>query len=145
MTAFIKIAVRSSDDIDNSVLNDYKVLCFDGEPKIIEIHKNRFTERHTQDFYGLDWKPSGIKQGPASETPIEKPKNFEKMIELSRTLSNGLAHVRIDWYEVNDKLYFGEITFYDGAGFDPFDDLESEMILGNMIHLPIDKQGGMII
>lgn len=142
LTVFIKIAVRSSDDIDNSVLNDYKVLCFDGEPKIIEIHKNRFTERHTQDFYSLDWKPSGIKQGPASETPIEKPKNLKKMIELSRTLANGLTHVRIDWYEVNGKLYFGEITFYDGSGFEPFDDLESEVILGNMIHLPTNKQGG---
>lgn len=82
-----------------------------------------------------------LKQGPASETPIEKPK--EKMIEFSRTLSNGLTHVCIDWYEVNGKLYFDEITFYDVAGFDPFDDINSEMMLGNMIHLliPTDKQG----
>ncbi len=129
--------VRMPDcDEDKTGLTDYKFLCFNGEPQFIEIHKDRFSE-HTQDFYDISWKPAEISQGPTAKTLINPPQNLDKMIELSRTLSGEMAHVRIDWYEVAGKLYFGEITFYDGGGFEPFDDIKSEMILGNLIHLPI--------
>lgn len=119
--------------------DDYKVLCFDGKAKLIEVHMDRF-ENHKQDFYDEKWNKKLISQGNTiSDIVYPKPIELEKMIELSEKLAADMIHVRIDWFIAYNKLYFGEITFYDGSGFMPFVREEYDYLLGSWIHLPIDK------
>lgn len=117
--------------------DDYKVLCFNGKAKLIEVHMDRFAN-HKQDIYDIDWNKTDITQGydeDSSYSIKEKPKEFDRMIELSEKLAQNKAHVRIDWFVVNDKLYFGEITFYDGSGYAPFDKEEHDYLIGSWINL----------
>ncbi len=125
-------------DEGRDVMIDYKVLCFNGEPRLIEVHQGRYSDHHTQDFYDTDWNLTDISQSedPRSFKPIPRPAALEEMVTLSRTLAKGLAHIRVDWYLIDGKLYFGELTFYDGDGFCPFDNPEDDLMLGSWITLP---------
>lgn len=126
-----------------SSLNDYKVMCFGGKAKLIELHRGRYTSSHTQEFYDCDWNKTDISQsgsGSISNDVIPRPSFLEEMIELSECLSNGIPHVRVDWYYVNGHLFFGEMTFFDGAGFDPMDKEQDELLLGSWIDLTNIKQ-----
>lgn len=115
--------------------NDYKVLCFEGKAKLIQVHYDRFTI-HKQDFYDVNWNKTEILQRfPMSNILLNKPPALEKMLQLSEVLSQNQHHLRIDWYVVKDKLYFGEITFFDASGFCPFDKEEHDIMLGGWINL----------
>lgn len=119
--------------------DDYKVMCFDGKVKLIEYHVGRYSEHHTQDFYDRDWNKTAITQGAYgefSEEAAPRPALLEEMIRLSEILAEGIPHCRVDWYLVNNKLYFGEITFYDASGCCPFDKYEDDLLLGSWITLP---------
>lgn len=122
-------------------LVDYKVMCFEGNPQLIKVIMNR-SIKPTQDFYDLSWKKLDLSESdmPVSDTYIEKPVFLDEMIDLSRKLAKGLHHIRVDWYYINGTLYFGELTFYDGAGFDRFNPRKYEKIMGDWITLPIDEQ-----
>ena len=125
---------------DNGVLNDYKVLCFSGKAKLIEYHANRFGSNHTQDFYDTNWNKTSLSQGgldTVSDHIVDRPTCLEKMLELSESLAKGIPMCRIDWYITNQKLYFGEITFFDASGFEPFDREEDEIMLGSWIDLSL--------
>lgn len=122
-------------------LKDYKVLCFNGEPKLIEYHQGRYTNHQTQDFYDTDWKLLSISQSSnphyrKNQSAVLRPALLEKMLDYSRILAQGLIHIRIDWYLIEDQLYFGEYTFYDGDGFCAFDDPKDDLLLGSWISLP---------
>ena len=124
------------------VPNDYKVMCFDGKVKLIEVHSGRFTDNHTQDFYDREWNLTKITQGSYggfNTIPSPKPALLEEMIRLSEILAEGIPHVRVDWYIINNRLYFGEMTFFDGSGFEPYDRYEDELLLGSWITLPEKK------
>jgi hypothetical protein len=115
--------------------DDYKVLCFNGKAKLIGVHIDRYGN-HKLDNYDRQWKKTTIaKDGPMSNFVYEKPKQFEKMIQLSELLASSMRHVRIDWFIVRDKLYFGEITLYEASGFDHFDNKEDDYLLGSWIDL----------
>ena len=121
-------------------VDDYKVLCFGGEPKLIELHRGRFTNHQTQDFYDLMWNKTRISQGCCanfahSNSVASKPPLLKEMIDLSRELSKDTRHLRVDWYCINEKLYFGELTFFDGSGFDPFDNPDHDLLLGSWINI----------
>ncbi|MBS6041961.1 MAG: glycosyl transferase [Clostridium baratii] len=125
-------------DNNNSVPADYKVLCFNGKAKLIEMHIDRFGD-HKQDFYDEKWNKTQISQeGTMSDYTHEKPKEFEKMIKLSEKLSNNINHVRVDWFVADCKLYFGEMTFFDGSGFYPFDNKEDDYLIGSWLKLPFE-------
>ena len=117
--------------------DDYKVLCFNGKAKLIEVHIDRYGD-HRQDYYDTEWGKTEIEQVglPNSDMLIKKPENLEKMLVLSENLSKSIAHVRIDWYVINERLYFGEITFFDGSGFTPFQREKDDLLLGSWINLP---------
>lgn len=102
-------------------LNDYKVMCFNGKAKLIQAHKGRFRE-HTQDYYDANWQKLQLCQldTPNSKEVLDKPLFFDEMIRLSEHLAKGIRHVRVDWYDYNGRLLFGEFTFYDSAGFVDF-------------------------
>jgi len=119
--------------------DDYKVMCFDGKVQLIELHEGRFTENHTQAFYDRDWKMTSITQGRYGKVAtkmVERPTLLDEMIRLSEILAKDIPHVRVDWYIVNNHLYFGEMTFFDGSGFEPFDRFEDDQLLGSWITLP---------
>ena len=124
-------------DDSGEELKDYKVLCFNGKAKLIELHQGRFTDHHTQDFYDINWNKTNIKQidDPSSDVIMNKPVFLNEMIYLSEVLSTDISHLRIDWYYSNHQLYFGEITFYDASGFGAFENNQDEMI-GKWITLP---------
>lgn len=120
-------------------LKDYKIMCFNGKAKVIETHENRYTKgkTHTQTFYTRDWEKLEIYQVdlyPLKE-PREKPLQMEKLIDMSETIARDMYHARIDWYLINGKIYFGEITFYDGSGFEPFPNHNDDLYLGSLMEL----------
>ena len=120
-------------------LEDYKVMCFDGKARLIELHEGRFTDNHTQAFYDRDWNLTNISQvsyGKIVTKIVEPPKLLEEMICLSEVLAKDIPHVRVDWYIVNNHLFFGEMTFFDSSGFDEFIPNEYNIIIGSWIKLP---------
>lgn len=120
----------------NDSINDYKVMCFNGEPRLIQLHIGRFSE-HTQDFYDTEWNRLPIVQGtPMAKDVAEKPPVLKEMLELSAAISAGIPQVRVDWYWTGKTLYFGEITFFDASGFEDFEPDEYNEILGSWITLP---------
>lgn len=131
------------DDGKNSQLNDYKIMCFNGKAKCSFV----CSERDNKDlglavtFFDLDWNRMPFERHyRSSDKVILKPKNYNKMIELSEKLSENIPFVRVDWYEVNGKLYFGELTFFPGAGFEEFTPEEWDYKIGDMLELPKKKK-----
>ena len=118
---------------------DYKFYCFNGEPKFMQYLSERSTELRI-DYFDLNWDHMDICQPsyPPSKHPerIQKPKNFEMMIDLSKKLSESFSFVRVDFYEVNGKIYFGELTFTPAGGIFIHDPPEWNEKLGDMIQLP---------
>ena len=98
-------------------LPDYKVYCFHGEPQAIMVMHDRF-EKMTTEFFDTQWNalPASHKYG-IPEVPTEKPKELERMLEAARSLSAPFPFVRCDFYVVDEKIYFGELTFTPAAGF----------------------------
>lgn len=123
------------------VPNDYKIMCFNGEPRIIQIHKKEFAGTHTIDFYDmkghlLPFRKVGFKNSNEFTIDVER---LGEMFELARKLSKGTFYLRTDFYLVNGKIYFGELTFYDSSGFIDFEPKESNVFLGEMINLDVEK------
>lgn len=94
---------------------DYKFMCFGGEPKFIEVDSGRFKQRH-RNVYDLEWNsmPVRISCDPNPEG-FKKPEKLDEMIDIAKKLSEGFEHVRVDFYYVKGKIYFGELTFYQAA------------------------------
>ncbi len=121
---------------DGNSPEDYKIFCFNGEPKILSLHRDRFTG-HTVDFYDTQWNLLDIQRLGRSHaaTPFPKPELLEEMLRLSRILTEGIPHVRADWYICGGKIYFGELTFFNNAGFGPFEKEEDDLLLGSWIDI----------
>jgi len=123
----------------NLGLLDYKVYCFGGNPTYIDVHYGRYTE-HKSIFYDTDWtrQPFGL---IPKETEIDflKPRKLSEMVEIAKELSKDIPFCRIDLYYVSEKIYFGEVTFFPGGGFLPFQPQEYNTTIGNMIELPHEK------
>ena len=130
------IAEKYMEDSVYGELRDYKFFCFNGEAKAMFIATERNEGNVKFDYYDLDFNNLGIVQHyPNSSNVIDKPINFDKMIELSEVLSKDMPHVRVDFYEVDGMLYFGELTFYHLSGFMPFTPNKWDGIFGDWINL----------
>lgn len=115
----------------------YKVMCFGGVPKIIQVIQDDKKPNESIDYFDSDWNLLPIKQNfPNSKNHIEKPEKLSEMLELSAKLSDGMPFVRTDWYIVEGKLLFSEYTFYSDAGFARFEPAEWDYKLGEWIDLP---------
>lgn len=135
-----KIIAEKYIEDESGGLQDYKVMCFNGEPKIVQLHQGRFTNHYSHDLYDTEWNLQSFNQvgETSSAEPASKPAFLNQMLDLSRKLSNGISHVRIDWYYAEGQLFFGEITFFDASGYLDFIPDEVNYTLGNWITLPTD-------
>lgn len=131
------IAEEYVEDTVTGELRDYKFFCFDGTPRAMFVASDRVAGETKFDYFGTDYSSLGIKQHyPNSEILPEKPVNFEKMKELAEKLSAGIPHVRVDFYEADGKLLFGELTFFHFSGFMPFEPAEWDKTFGDWLTLP---------
>ena len=136
------IAEKYMEDSISKDLKDYKFFCFNGSMEFFDIDIDRFIE-HRSNYYDRNgnFLPFGKTYCPPDYTKkIEMPKNLDKMIELAETISHNTVLSRIDFYEIDGQVYFGEITFYPGSGFSPFTDEKWDYKLGDMIDLPNIKK-----
>lgn len=124
-------------------LIDYKFFCFNGEPKFIYVSEGLRNHQTAKiSFVDMDYKKTDFHR--KDYKPFEKlppqPKNFEKMKELAKKLSKNIPFIRVDFYEIENKIFFGELTFYPCAGYLPFEPEKYDMILGDMLELPKEKR-----
>lgn len=130
--------------IDNTTneLRDYKIFTFNGIVKALFIASDRQNLKGNVkfDFFDAEFNHLDIKHGhPNSKTLPKKPERFEEMKELAEIISRDLLEARIDFYECNGKIFFGEITFFHHSGFVPFEPEQWDEIFGSWINLPILK------
>lgn len=129
--------------------NDYKIHCFNGRARMIQVDIDRDTDHHHRNWYNTKWerepykwsspKGKGIWTDP-SEEDVAKPKTLEKMIELSEKIAEKFDYVRVDWYDVDGSLFFGEITFHHDGGTKPILPEEWDFKLGSELTLsPLAK------
>ena len=132
------IAEKYLVDESGTELKDYKIFCFNGKPKYLEVHFDRFIS-HKRNLYTLQWEylPVSLSYPTVPDIVISKPKPLELMLELAGKLSAGKIHVRVDMYVTNETIYFGEFTFYSFAGFERFEPPEWDRKFGDLINLPI--------
>ena len=121
-------------------LPDYKFYCFNGVPKYCQVIRDR-NSLETIDFYDMEWNHMPfIGLNPMAKngiTPVPKPKSLDCMIDICHKLASDIPFTRIDLFVINDKIYFGEITFYPASGFGCFTPQEWDCKLGKLIKLNI--------
>lgn len=118
-------------------LVDYKFMCFNGRADFSFVCSDRFSEKGLHvTFFDRDWNVMPFERHyPYLKNGFPKPNNYEKMIEFSEKLSHGIPFVRVDFYEIDGKIYFGELTFYPGGGYEEFTPEEWDYKIGNYINL----------
>jgi len=132
------IADKFLDDHTGAELRDYKFWCFNGKPYFMYITIKG--ENVYENFYDMDFNPALINHGfPRHQPEFEKPKCFDLMKELATKLSQGLPFVRVDFFQVDNRVYFGEYTFFDWGGKRAFTEYETDLYLGSLINLNLIK------
>lgn len=126
------------EDIKCGELIDYKLFCFNGEPNIKLICSKRRSKKGVcETWFDKNWELLDIKEGGHDiDSSVRKPINYKLMDDLSRKLSKTIPFLRVDWYEIDGKLYFGELTFYPASGYERFSPENWNDIMGKMIKLP---------
>ena len=123
---------------------DYKVHCFNGKAHMVQVDIGRGSENHFRNWYYMEWTRCPFKwtanlddgkQTEPADYDIPAPKELEKMHELSNILAEPFDYVRIDWYDVDGKLFFGEITFHHDSGCRPIEPEEWDYKLGQKVKL----------
>jgi len=124
-----------SDEGQKQSLFDYKFWCFNGEPKFMTINDGNGHGR--MNYYDMNFNKLDIERTDFRPMPYnpQKPNTFDKMIEYAKVLSEDFKFVRVDFYEINGKLYIGELTFTPGAGFFHYKDSKYNKIIGDLLNL----------
>lgn len=135
------IAEKYMVDESGYELKDYKFYCFDGKVKLVMINSDRMSSEKTKaNYFDENYQPLDFVWGyENAEIPPQKPEKFEEMKYLAEKLSEGITHVRIDFYQTPSGIYFGEITFFDGSGFDAIEPIEWDYKIGSWLKLPMEK------
>ena len=124
---------------DSEGLTDYKFFCFNGIPLYCQVITERNIDKRI-DFFDMNWKHQDIRGlslpfANMSDNQIRKPISFEQMKRNAQILSQGIPFVRIDFYEANNRPYFGEYTFFPAGGFGLFDPEPLNDLLGDLIKI----------
>ena len=120
-------------------LEDYKIHNFNGNPKLILVCKDRYTNVGlTEDFFDENWNHLDVKRPNHSNSIeiINKPNKLDEMLKLSKKISKNIPFVRTDFYIINNKIYFGEMTFFPASGFEKFVPESYDQLFGAWIELP---------
>ncbi len=127
-----------ADSTKNQDLLDYKFMCFNGEVKCSFVCSDRFSEKELHvTFFDREWRIMPFERKyPRRREGFPKPLNYNKMLKLAEKLSVGIPFLRVDFYEVDGKIYFGELTFFPGSGMEKFSPEEWDYTLGSWIQLP---------
>jgi hypothetical protein len=127
-------------DTETGELRDYKFFTFNGVPKVMYIATGRGTGETYGDFFDMDFNhlDMAIDHRAAPVTP-QKPKSFEVMKQVAEKLAEGVPQVRVDFYEIDGKPYFGELTFFHCGGFDRLKPEELNEVWGEWVELPPKK------
>ena len=135
------IAEKYMVDISNNELKDYKIFTFNGEPKVLFVasDRNKPGEDVKFDYFDINFKKLNLRQTAHknSDYEINKPSKYDEMLNVTRILSKDIPHVRIDLYDINGEVYFGEYTFYHHSGLVPFEPSDYDLIWGDMIDLDL--------
>jgi len=126
-------------DESGTELKDYKFFCFNGEPKLFFVASGRFADLKFA-YYDMELNRLPFNTGKYghSEETITKIESFNTMVEITRKFSKGIPFVRVDLYNINGKIYFGEFTFHHDGGISPFHPQEWDRKLGDLIRLPFE-------
>ena len=131
------LAEQYMEDESGIELKDYKFFCFDGIPQFLFVATGRQKGDTRFDFFDTNFNHLPVTNGhPCADITPKKPKNFEKMLEIASELSKGFPHIRVDLYNINGKIYFGELTLFHWSGLMPFDPSEWDIKFGNYFKLP---------
>lgn len=132
------MAEEYREDKQTGDLRDYKYFVFNGVAKALFVATDRQKGEETKfDFFDMEYNHLPLQNGhPNAPIIPPKPSQFNKMKELSEKLGKGIPHVRVDFYEVNNQVLFGELTFSHWSGFVPFIPEKWDYIFGNWIELP---------
>lgn len=131
------IVEKLMQDENGDIPKDFKVHCFNGKPTYIQVDTGRYVDQKRV-IYDVNWNHIDIKWKENIGEEEEKPLTLEKMVEVAKSLSKRFLYVRVDFYEVNGQLYFGELTFTPGAGQQQFESIKIDKLWGNELQLPID-------
>ena len=123
---------------DGTDIKDYKLFCFNGKVETILVCSNRKGNYKNTNFYNTNWElmPFTRENHTNTKEEISKPKNLDEMIQIGKLLSKDIPFVRVDLYEINGSIYFGELTFFPSAGFEGFKPESWDEKLGDMLILP---------
>ena len=117
--------------------DDYKIACFNGKARLVQVCTDRDGAKHKQAWYDVDWNRLPFTRNtPEVEHEVQKPKHLEQMLQCAEILAEPFPLVRVDFYYSNGKPYIGEMTFYPAAGLKPFTSPEWDDKIGEMIQLP---------
>ncbi len=131
------IAEAFLEELGKKSINDYKFFCFNGEPRFIQVDLER-KESHTRRYLDLNWQPLPFRDTdyPPFEKLLEKPKNYEEMVQVVRRLADDFPFVRVDLYNLDGRIVFGEMTFYPADGRLEFVPDSYNRIIGDYLTLP---------
>lgn len=118
-------------------LTDYKFYCFDGKPRLVQVHLERGA-RHRSCFHDTEWRrlPVRISSAPACDAEVPRPEGFDEMLHLARALAADFPFVRVDLYNLEGRIVFGEMTFYPNEGRRRFRPEPYNRRLGDLLTLP---------
>ena len=136
-TIIIEEYMANDDD-----LPDYKFMCFSGEVKYVWCDQGRFAD-HMRSVFDMDYNlmPFSL-HTYESVKDLKKPDNFDKMVEIARRLCEDFPYVRVDLYNIEGQIYFGELTFCSGAGYQTPIPIEYDKILGDLIYIDPAQRSG---
>lgn len=132
-----KIIIEQYLDKINNSIYDYRFLCMDGLVEQIWLDINSGTPEHKRKIYDKNWNELNITvKWPRLETEVAKPDNLDTMIKYAEKLSQGFCFVRVDFYNINNRIYFGELTFTSMSGVGKFSPSSEDLRLGQKLRLP---------
>lgn len=134
------IAEKFMEDSLYAVPKDYKIYCLNGAPKYIAVFHDRFNDsvRPSETVYDAEWRPQHISLDNHFAVSNEislKPECLDELLSICRKLSRGLDQVRVDFYIIGNKIYFGEITLYTAGGLQPMIPEKMDAVLGKELKL----------
>lgn len=134
------IAEKYMNMSNNNGIQNYKIYCFNGEPRFLQIECGLTRNNSTKlDFYDFDLNvmPFFRKDHPRLDSDVIKPRHMDEMIAIAQKLSKDVPFLRVDLYEIEDTIYFSELTFYPGSGYVNFYPQEWNNSIGDYLKLPL--------